>query len=210
MIRLYNLATGWLGRQIQDSPDTPAGLVKLAVVINDAPAINAELQYLQRHETIDVDALTWTVSYTVHDYTEQQITDRRNAEADAADSQLDAAVVKSLLRQQVGEEIIPSLYPYYRIDVSYAIDFEFQYKNELYRVIQPHTTQSDWKPDELPALYLKIVPPGVIAAWVQPLGSEDAYQIGDRVTHNGFIWENTSADNVFEPGVFGWTQIEPI
>jgi hypothetical protein len=46
--------------------------------------------------------------------------------------------------------------------------------------------------------------PNVVPDWVQPLGSEDAYQIGDRVTHNGQIWVSTHANNVWEPGVFGW------
>jgi hypothetical protein len=211
MIRLHNIQTGWLGRLIEDVAEIPTGLVKLQVVINERPVINHETHYITRHEAIDVDALTWTVSYVVHEFTQQEITDRRNQEADVADSHLDASAVKSLLRQQVSEdEIIPSLYPYYRIGIAYPIDFEFQYQNELYRVIQAHTTQSDWKPDELPALYLKIVPPGVIPTWVQPQGAHDAYQIGDRVTHNGFLWESTHANNVWEPGVFGWSQIEPI
>lgn len=40
--------------------------------------------------------------------------------------------------------------------------------------------------------------------WVQPTGSEDAYQIGDRVTHLGQTWTSEVADNVWEPGVYGW------
>lgn len=43
--------------------------------------------------------------------------------------------------------------------------------------------------------------------WVQPTGAQDAYQIGDRVTHNGSTWESTAANNVWEPGVFGWVQV---
>jgi hypothetical protein len=31
--------------------------------------------------------------------------------------------------------------------------------------------------------------------------------IGDRVTHNGTDWESTVADNVWEPGVFGWVGV---
>ena len=39
--------------------------------------------------------------------------------------------------------------------------------------------------------------------WVQPEGSHDAYQTGDRVTHNGQTWESTIDDNVWEPGTAG-------
>lgn len=40
--------------------------------------------------------------------------------------------------------------------------------------------------------------------WVQPTGSTDAYNVGDRVAHNGQNWESNTAANVWEPGVFGW------
>jgi len=52
---------------------------------------------------------------------------------------------------------------------------------------------------------------GVYPTWMQPTGGHDAYSMGDRVTHNGATWEVTQADgagnNVWEPGVFGWTQV---
>jgi hypothetical protein len=43
--------------------------------------------------------------------------------------------------------------------------------------------------------------------WVQPQGGHDAYQIGDEVTHDGQDWVSTTANNVWEPGVFGWSVI---
>lgn len=43
-----------------------------------------------------------------------------------------------------------------------------------------------------------------VAAWVQPTGAGDAYQTGDRVTHNGQMWESSVDNNVWEPGVYGW------
>ena len=39
--------------------------------------------------------------------------------------------------------------------------------------------------------------------WVQPEGAHDAYQTGDRVTHQGQTWESTINDNVWEPGAAG-------
>lgn len=47
--------------------------------------------------------------------------------------------------------------------------------------------------------------PNVLPDWVQPVGDQGMYQIGDRVQHNGQNWTSTAADNVWEPGVFGWT-----
>lgn len=45
---------------------------------------------------------------------------------------------------------------------------------------------------------------GAPQPWVQPTGGHDAYQLDDQVTHNGDTWRSTVADNVWEPGVYGW------
>lgn len=52
----------------------------------------------------------------------------------------------------------------------------------------------------------RVVPdaPVQIPSWVQPTGAHDAYQIGDNVMHNGQQWRSTAANNVWEPGVYGW------
>ena len=35
-----------------------------------------------------------------------------------------------------------------------------------------------------------------------------ANMLGAKVTNGGFDWENTGSNaNVWEPGVFGWTQV---
>jgi hypothetical protein len=48
---------------------------------------------------------------------------------------------------------------------------------------------------------------GGIPDWVQPTGSTDAYPAGAIVRHNGLVWESDLDANVWEPGVFGWTEI---
>ena len=53
----------------------------------------------------------------------------------------------------------------------------------------------------------EVVSEGGVAAWVQPTGAHDAYQTNDRVTHNNKTWISTHADNVWEPGVFGWGEV---
>ena len=81
------------------------------------------------------------------------------------------------------------------------------YSGELYSCIQPHTTQVDWTPDVVPALWHhwpKVAAGEDYPPWVQPTGAHDAYALGARVTHNGQNWESLYAANVWEPGVFGW------
>ena len=92
-----------------------------------------------------------------------------------------------------------------------------RFNGDLWRVGQPHTSQDDWLPPDVPALYVKIAPTGVIPEWRQPQGKHDAYRIGDKVTHKGNVWECTDGSmdeelgvklNTWEPGVYGWEQID--
>ena len=84
-----------------------------------------------------------------------------------------------------------------------------KYKSELYACIQAHTTQSDWTPDVTPALWTIKSAPGVIPGWNQPDGAHDAYNIGDKVTYNGHIWESSIDANVWSPEAYpaGWTDL---
>ena len=79
------------------------------------------------------------------------------------------------------------------------------YDDDLYEVIQAHTSQEDWTPPDVPALFKAKTEPGEIGAWVQPDGAHDAYMSGDQVEHNDTIWTSIIDDNVWEPGVHGWT-----
>lgn len=45
-------------------------------------------------------------------------------------------------------------------------------------------------------------------AWVQPLGSHDAYAHQAQVSHKEAHWVSNADGNVWEPGVFGWTLME--
>ena len=82
----------------------------------------------------------------------------------------------------------------------------YQYNGKLYQLIQPHTPQSDWTPDKTPALW-KEVSLEEWPKWKQPAGAHDAYKKDDKVTHNGKTWVSTVDNNVWEPGVYGWTEV---
>lgn len=87
---------------------------------------------------------------------------------------------------------------------------------KLYKVNQTHTSQEAYPPDSegVTALYSEVAPAGVIPLWKQPEGQHDSYVLGDLVQWpEGTVWECTGGDaegyNVWEPGVYGWTQVEP-
>lgn len=86
----------------------------------------------------------------------------------------------------------------------YAADQRVRDGDKLYRVVQSHTSQPDWRPADATALFVEIAKPGEIPEWKQPMGAIDAYNKGDRVKHSGFVWVSQVDGNVWEPGVYGW------
>ena len=95
------------------------------------------------------------------------------------------------------------LSPMWAIGRAYAVDDRVQYGGILYKCVQAHTSQADWMPDATPALWV-VVSIDEYPEWVQPTGAHDAYNIGDKVTHNGKTWVSDVDNNVWEPGVYGW------
>ena len=78
----------------------------------------------------------------------------------------------------------------------------------LYKCVQAHRSQAGWEPENTPALWNKIGDPTEeYPEWSQPLGAHDAYPLGAKVSHNGKKWVSDVANNVWEPGVYGWTEV---
>lgn len=72
----------------------------------------------------------------------------------------------------------------------------YQFGNDLYRCIQPHTTQNDWTPDKTPALFVIIG--GDWKEW-----EEGSYAKGTKRKHFGKKWISNVDNNIWEPGVPG-------
>ena len=95
---------------------------------------------------------------------------------------------------------VPGIYPVWSGDgVIYALNDRVQYDGVLYKCITAHTSQESWKPNLSPALWVR-VSIEEYPEWIQPSGSTDAYQSGDKVTHGGKKWVSTIDNNVWEPG----------
>ena len=93
--------------------------------------------------------------------------------------------------------------------ISYAIGDRLQYDGSLYKCVQAHTSQEDWTPTAAPSLWAKVlIPvPGTIPEWEQP-DSTNPYMAGDKVKHNGKTWVSDIDNNVWEPGVYGWSEYD--
>ena len=99
---------------------------------------------------------------------------------------------------------VAALFPTWssKIGSEVAVGERLWYDGKLYKVIQAHTATELWTPDHNPALYTEISIEE-FPEWRQPLGSEDAYHLGDKVKHNGATWESLVDNNVWEPGAVG-------
>lgn len=109
---------------------------------------------------------------------------------------------------------VADLYPEWETGKAYEVGKIVKYgvnsdgDTQLYKVIQAHTSQADWTPDVAVSLFNKIGFDGSgIPIWTQPLGASDAYQTGDVVTYDGKSWRSTVDNNVWQPGVYGWEEV---
>ena len=95
-----------------------------------------------------------------------------------------------------------------RNSVQYIAGQRVQDDGILYTVLQTHTSQPGWKPADAPSLFAKVLipDPTVIPEWEQP-ESTNPYSKGDKVAHNGKTWVSDIDGNVWEPGVYGWTEV---
>ena len=101
----------------------------------------------------------------------------------------------------------PELFPKWAI-TTYEAGDRVQYQSLLYKCLQAHTAQSDWTPETAVSLWVRVDDPSIeFPEWIQPTGAHDAYAKGDKVSHNGKHWQSDVDGNVWEPGVYGWTEV---
>lgn len=100
------------------------------------------------------------------------------------------------------------LFPAWEDDKTYELNVRVRYNGILYKCLYTHTAQSQWTPDAAPSLWTKVLipDPEVIPEWEQP-ESTNPYMAGDKVRHNDKIWISDVDNNVWEPGVYGWSEV---
>ena len=181
--------------------------------IDIQPPFDASTQRIVRGAVID-----GVVQYTVVQLTAEEIQENSMSQAEAERAELiqveSERLVMETFKSVPDEELVdtnPNLFPFWerlamgkRFEINERVQAFIDGEAVLMRVVQAHNKQADWHPSLVPALFTRVAFEGEILDWVQPLGSEDAYQIGDKVNHNGQVWESNTANNVWEPGVFGW------
>ena len=108
---------------------------------------------------------------------------------------------------------IATVYPAWEVNKAYAVGDIISYgvnsvnDPQLYKVVQAHTSQAEWTPDSVPALYDAFgLDDSGYPIWSQPSGAHDAYSAGDIVNYNGALYQSLIDGNVWAPDVYpaGW------
>lgn len=101
----------------------------------------------------------------------------------------------------------PYVFPAWKTEHDYTTGDRVRHGATLYRCLQSHTSQSTWTPDAAPSLWVRIDDPAIEwPDWIQPVGAQDAYAKGAKVSHNDKHWISDVDGNVWEPGVYGWSE----
>lgn len=168
----------------------------------DAAAKEASPTEFNTTRLLDYDA---TDTITVDAAYERVMADELFVEyIDPAQSALDD-ILPTLTDEQA--DIIPQVFPVWALDVHYTVGQRCRYNDILYRCVQEHTSLEGYEPPNVPALWTRNGASGEIEEWIQPTGAHDAYNTGDKVTHNGKTWVSTMDANTYEPGVYGWDEV---
>lgn len=125
--------------------------------------------------------------------------------------------INALLEKQTDEEALNNieLFEQWEPGKEYTAGTRISYEKDgevgLYKVRDGmgHRSQEDWTPDITPALYKRLDDPSIeFPEWVMPTGAHDAYPLGAKVTHNEKHWISELDSNVYEPGVYGWKEVD--
>ena len=123
-------------------------------------------------------------------------------------------VSKSEISVDEYKDII-SIYDDWQAGVAYSKGQVVKYKDELWEVIQDHSSQVDWTPDSVPALFKSVTAPKtndgveIVPDFKQPTGGHDAYKKGDKVKFEGKVYESLIDNNSYSPSAYpqGWEVI---
>ena len=150
--------------------------------------------------------IDWSKKRTAAEIAAERAQDQQQAQTSAA-----LAKAQEITARKVIEEIVTdlpeeeamsvaALFPEWAPDQAYPANKVLRYQGGLLRVLQAHTSQADWLPENTPALYAAHYAPGVIPDWTMPAGGHDAPSIGDERRHNGTCWRSLINGNSTEPG----------
>lgn len=133
--------------------------------------------------------------------------------ARALREKIEALAAENLSEEEATE--YPELFPKWEEGREYKAGERVRLGETLYKVLQDHSSQADWIPDEAASLFSKVLvekdeegEQTSIPEWEQP-DSTNPYSKGDKVTYEGSTYESLIDNNVWSPADYplGWNKI---
>ena len=195
------------------------------LLISSAWTSETQTQVVLDGDTVDFSKLKGYVAYAgddgknhlrfdqdkYNDYIKEQQKQEAMEEAQKMQVELQQSVVLSYATDEQAF-IMRYLYPEWSGEsVSYTKNDRFMYHNKFYKVLQNHTSQSDWTPDTASSLYVEIA--NQTEEWPefkQPTGAHDAYAKGSKVTFEDKKYVSLIDANVYSPSAYpnGWQLVK--
>lgn len=108
---------------------------------------------------------------------------------------------------------VATVFPAWETNRSYAVGEIVSYgvntagDPQLYKIVQAHTSSTEWTPDKTASLYDAFGLDGSgYPVWSRPSGAHDAYNAGDIVNYNGTLYISKINGNTWSPDEYpaGW------
>lgn len=106
---------------------------------------------------------------------------------------------------------VKELYQLWAVGVDYAVDDVRRHNGKLFRCLQAHTSQADWTPDAVPALWVEIAAAGEYREIKENMLSTEAFALGEigwyQTKDN--LYKSLIAANVYTPDTYpdGWEKV---
>ena len=116
----------------------------------------------------------------------------------------------TLLTDEQAVEVV-DLYMPWDVGVTYPVNTRVRYGYKLYKCLQAHTSQDDWKPDVTPALWVEVSPAGEYREIKDNMLPTEAFakgEIGWYKTKDN-LWKSLIDANVYTPVSYpaGWEKV---
>jgi hypothetical protein len=137
-------------------------LIELNLIENEPLAYNPESQRLVSEWQVDTVSKTRSLVWTVIDKTIEELNAEEETAINLADAHLDGILLKRLLKRILDtltdEEAMEftGLFSVFRENTIYITGERFQYKGNLYKVLEDHLSDKKSKPDSDKTRYLLI------------------------------------------------------
>ena len=107
--------------------------------------------------------------------------------------------------------VVKDIYPAWEVGVELAVDDRVRSNGKLYRVLQAHTTQEGWQPENAPALFVDAAAAGEYREIKDNMLPTEAFALGEIgwYKEKDNLWKSLIDANTYTPETYpaGWEQV---